>query len=64
MRSVVNPKYFRALSTDYPKEYGYYIVKFTSDPYTFQDNVIIYRRIITIGEQVYNACYLSCLIQG
>ena len=64
MSSVVNHEYFGALSTDDPKEDGYYIVEFTSDPYTFQDNVIIDGRIITIGEQVANACYLSLLIQG
>ena len=64
MCSVVTHGYFGDMSTDDKKQDGYYIVKFTSDPYTFQDNVIIYRRIITIGEQVYNACYLSCLIQG
>ena len=52
------------MSTDDPKEGGYCIVKFPSDTYTFQDNVIIDERIITIGEQLPNACYLSRLIQG
>ena len=31
MRYVVNNGDFGAVSTDYNKEYGYYIVKFNSD---------------------------------
>ena len=57
--SVVTHEDFGSLSTDDPKEDSYYI-----DPYNIQDNVIIDEIIITIGEQVANACNLSRLIHG
>ena len=62
--SVVTHKDFGSLNTDDPKEDDYYIVKFTSDTFNIQDNVIIYVRIVAIGEQMDNACYLSRLIPG
>ena len=50
MFSVVNHGNFEDVSTDKPKKYGYYIVNFTSDTYTLQEDVIIDKRIIVIGE--------------
>ena len=61
---VVNNGYFGALSTDYPKEYCYYIVKFNYNPYTLQEYFITDEIIIIMGEQVLNNCYIRLLIQG
>ena len=44
MCSVVTNGYFGDMSTDGKKQDGYYIVKFTSDPYNIQKDVIIYGR--------------------
>ena len=50
MWSVVTHGIFGDVSTDEPKENGYYILKFTSNPYILQEYVIIDGRIIVIGE--------------
>ena len=50
--------------TDGNKEDGYYIVNFTSDPYTLQEDVSLDGIIIAIVAQAFNACYLSHLRQG
>ena len=52
------------VSTDNTKEDGYYIVKFTYNSYNLQEEVVIDLRIIAIGEQLANACYISNFRQG
>ena len=41
---------FILVSNDYPNEDVYYIVKFTYDPYTLQEDVIIYWRKVAMGK--------------
>ena len=43
--------------------YGYHTANLTSEPYSLQEGVRIDGRIIEMYEIVFNACYLSCLIQ-
>ena len=41
---------------------GFYVIMFTSESYTLQDNTTIYRKIITAGESVIKAqhrCYMQ-----
>ena len=47
------------MSANNYKEDGYYIVNFTSDPYTIQEGFIIGGRKNTMGEQSDIAFYLS-----
>ena len=49
---------------DDPKEDHYYIINFTSDQYTIQQDVIIDSRIISLVKQVANDCYLRNLRKG
>ena len=58
MSYIVTHEYFESVSTDDTKEDGYCIVKFTSDPYTVQEGIIIYERIIKMAKQLSNYCYL------
>ena len=44
---------------DEPKEDGYNIVKFTYEPYHFQEDIIIHWIIIAMGEHISNACCLN-----
>ena len=64
MLYVVTHGYFVSLSTDDLKEDGCFIANFTSDTYSFQEDVIIYEIIITMGEQVANYCCLSFFDTG
>ena len=61
---VVSTEEFGVVSTDNPNKYSYYIIKFTYNLCTIRGGVSIYGRIIEMGYQVSNACYLSFLIQG
>ena len=61
MFSVVNHGCFGAVITDYPKEDDYYIIKFTSNPYIIQKDVIIDGVIIEMSKKVANACCLNSL---
>ena len=54
MCSVVTNEWFGSVCTNYPKEYGNYIVKFTYNTYNLQDDFIIDGRIVSMGEQAYN----------
>ena len=51
MLSVVTHEYFGYMINGNAKEYGYYIVNFTSEPYTLQEYVIIDGRKIATSEQ-------------
>ena len=51
MLSVVTHEYFGSTINGNTKEYGYYIVNFTSEPYTLQEYVIIDGRKIATSEQ-------------
>ena len=64
MSYIVTHEYFESVSTDDTKEDGYCIVKFTSDPYTVQEGVIIYERIIKMAKQLSNDCYLIYFLKG
>ena len=50
---------FEPVSANNYKEDGYYIVNFTSDPYTIQEGLIIGGRKNIMGEQSDIAFYLS-----
>ena len=64
MCSIITQGKFETTITDNPKSDGCYIVNFTPDPYTLQEDVSIYGRIITMGEKVSNDIYPICLWQG
>ena len=63
MFSVVTHGGFGVVIADDPKQYGYDIVNFTSNPYTIKEGVIIDGIIIKMGEQAVNSCYPCHLIQ-
>ena len=52
---------FILVSNDYPNEDVYYIVKFTYDSYTLQEDVINYGRKVAMGKKSADDVYLSCL---
>ena len=55
---------FCALWTDEKSEYGYYIIKFMSSPHTILYETIIDGQIISFGEIVVIATYLTKLRLG
>ena len=50
---------FGAMNTPYPKTIGYYVVKYVSDSYTLQGDTTCDCQIITAGELVVRAQYMS-----
>ena len=52
--SFVTRGYFGTVSNDNTKKDGYYMLKFTSNNYTIQEDVILYGRKCAMGEQVGN----------
>ena len=49
---------YGAIGTDYYSFHGYYIIKFSSSPYTLQEELIIDGQVISYGEMVYERTYL------
>ena len=62
MALLVESGKYGAIITDDTTTNGFYVIIFTSESYTLQDNTTIYGQIITAGELVAKAIYL-CLVQ-
>ena len=58
MYLIVMELKYGAIDTDDYSCRGYYIIKFSSSPYTFQADLIIYGQFISSGEMVYDG---TCL---
>ena len=48
---------YGATDADYSSCHGYYIIKFSSSPYTLQSDLSIDGRVISSGEMVYEGTY-------
>eukprot|EP00957_Ditylum_brightwellii_P077130 5861602-Ditylum_brightwellii.AAC.1 len=59
MAGMMNENNFEAVNTSDPKAKGFYIVKFTSLPYTAQDNIEVDNDLIKEGSLVCKADYMS-----
>ena len=62
MFSVVSEGTFWGVSKYDPNKYGYYVVKYSYNPYTIQYYISIYG-ILTIGEKVFGCFKRICSIQ-
>ena len=58
---VDNKGQFSAVSTYDRKEDGYYILDFTFDTHTIQEDSSIYGRMVAMGEQLAKVIYTSTL---
>ena len=52
MSSLFESEKYGAINTTYTTKNGCYVIMFTSEEYTLQDNTTIYGQIITAGELV------------
>ena len=64
MGAMVNENNFGAVNTNDPKAKGFYIVKFTSLPYTLQENIKVDNDLIKEGSLVCEAEYMSPAQEG
>ena len=62
MASLVESSEYGAINTSDTTTNGFYVIMFTSESYTLQDNTTIDGKIITAGELVVKAKYL-CYVQ-
>ena len=58
MTSLVQPGKYGAINTTDTSKNGYYVIKFTLEAYTLQNNTTIDRQMISAGELVVKAQYL------
>ena len=56
MASLVESGKYRSISTTDTATNGFYVIMFTSEEYTLQDNTTIEGKIITAGELVVKQC--------
>ena len=64
MGAMVNENNFGAVNTNDPKAKGFYIVKFTSFPYTLQENIEVDNNLSKEGSLVCKAEYMSPAQKG
>ena len=61
MASLVESGKYGSINTTDTTTNGFYVIMFTSEAYTLQDNTKIYGQIITAGELVVKAQYLCSM---
>eukprot|EP00957_Ditylum_brightwellii_P019386 1462322-Ditylum_brightwellii.AAC.1 len=59
MGAMVNENNFGAVNTNDPNTEGFYIFKFTSLPYTLQENIEVDNDLIKEGSLICEAEYMS-----
>jgi hypothetical protein len=64
MAGMVNENNFGAVNTNDPETKGFYIVKFTSLPYTSQENIVLDNELIKEGSLVCEVEYMSPAQEG
>eukprot|EP00957_Ditylum_brightwellii_P180175 13724417-Ditylum_brightwellii.AAC.1 len=64
MGAMVNENNFGAVNKNDPKAKGFYIVKFTSLPYTLKENIEVDNDLIKDGSLVCKAEYMSPAHRG
>ena len=58
MSLVIMEGIYGSIDADYSSCHGYYIVKISSYPYTFQADLSIDGQVISFGEVLYEVTYL------
>ena len=61
MTSLVESVKYGAINKTYTTTNGYYVIMFTSEAYTLEDNTTVYRQIITAGELVVKAQHICSM---
>ena len=61
MASLVESGKYGAINTTDTKTNGFYIIMFTSESYTLQENTTIYGKIINSGSLVVKSQYLCSM---
>ena len=61
MASLVKSEKYGSISTTDTTTNGFYVIMFTSEAYTIQDNTIIDGKIITAGELAVKSQYLRSM---
>ena len=61
MASLVESGKYGAINTTDTANNGFYVIMFTSEAYTLQDNTTIYGQIITSGELAVKAQYICSM---
>ena len=61
MASLIESGKYRAINTTYTSTNGFYFIMFTSGAYKLQENTTLDGKIITAGELVVKAKYLSSM---
>ena len=55
MSALVQNEKYGTINTAYPTKNGYYIINFSSEPYTLQDNKTVNKQVIKSGELIIKA---------